>query len=144
MSKTKLLPTFSDPSLQKSVKELSPKIDSYHSGLDEISADIKALENHLQSNGVALNVNVSIRSYGQNRLYLEWAHWPITDKYRLLVAFYEEAEAKDEYGDSKWQFAEHKPLIECPASVRVDAIKWLPGLVDKIKEGIVELNTVKT
>jgi len=143
MSKTKELPTFSDPSLQKAVKELSPKIDSYHSGLDKISADIKALETHLQNNGIALDVTKYLGTYLEKRIYLRWAHWTITDTYRLLVDFHEETERELEFGEHEWKLTDQKPLIECPASVRVEAVKGLPELVDKIKKGIAEMGEPK-
>ena len=144
MNNTQETPTFSDSALQKAVKELSPKIDSYHKSLDKISADIKSLETYLQKNGIGLDKSVGIGTYHEKEYSLRWEHWEPENKHRLTVAIYKDTGEKDENGWPEFKEENAYPLIECPAGIRIWANEYLPSLVKEIKEAVVEMGKAKT
>src|SRR5437870_1992245 len=129
-------PTFKNPSLSRAVESLEPKIKDFTSNLEAISQDIKALEKWLQESGFCYPCEVELSSSGwaqkinKIRNFFEWATtkngaineyllWDKDEKskaWRIMYLKKKYVEVSD-IGEE----LEKKPLIECPAEIRIQA-----------------------
>ena len=157
---TPLRPTVSDPALQATLDECGPNIENYHANLDNISNDIKAVEQYFASSGVRVERGIAF-AFGpiihddtysplsQVIELLRWAPDPKNpDRWRLLWTrvnvrppdMPDEKElfvsARDATFQGRAEILDDKPLLETPLNVRHAAHAYLSELVRELSGAV--------
>jgi len=152
MSKQKIS-SYNNPKLQETVNASSPAFESYLSSLDKISEDIKNLEQFLQGMGICKDFKeYYIDDSDTHATILEWSVDEKSGKYRLNYAVYEYIDGDPcfpigEFHERDFKLVSRTPLIETPATIRLDVAECLPLFlkifakeIEKLKD--IELNPV--
>ena len=117
---------FNNPALQDAVSEVGDKLAGFNDRLDAISADIKQLENWLQSTGFCISFDVLASS---ETGYNEFIRWQECGKsWRIMY----DCVMRDFVGGIEYR--DFKPLIETKAEIRLRCMQALPEFVKEAAE----------
>jgi hypothetical protein len=117
-------PKFHDPDLAVQLATAAPRIESFTTRLNNLSADIKSLESYLERSAVRVRVCVTLseRLNGGGE-YVTWDQNGSPERWRI---WYEKGLGGSFINDDAI------PLIEAPVDVRVRARRLLPELLRNV------------
>ncbi|GEM_PF-5128729 len=141
------VPALNDSKISDALESADSVFDTYQNSLDRISDDIKNLEAYLQSKGITCELEFPFRNTDEGYDNLAWTKDESSNKFRLHCVFFKWARTADgkdlaynEDGGSIEVFHKKTPLIQCCSSVRIEAVKSLPRLVEELSEKVAALN----
>lgn len=133
MKKTSTHPrtSFSNPNLQDALQESTPIFDSHKNYLDQLSKEIKDLEDFIRDKGINIEYTMYLEEApgdetGLFGSYLKWKRDKNSNKFRLMYAFHKDGELPDHDEPSG------RPLLEMPVDIRIHGYQFLPQFVKEL------------
>lgn len=121
-------PSFHSTDLCVALEQAAPRIEAFVATLDQVSEDIKLLEEYLDKSGVRVPATVEVGLGAGEPGVSERLSWSCVEDTRRWRIMYERR-----IGTGT---PDRRPLIEAPAETRLDAYLALPDLLKAVAERV--------
>jgi|GEM_PF-5288367 hypothetical protein len=145
MSRGILLPSLNSQSLSNTLKKVKPCLENYKAQLDNLTSDIKEVENFIRASGVAQsfyctvvywmenpeeNIGLAPKSQGRFWDILSWERHEESKSFRLMHSLWYE----DHYENQDVVFS--KPLLESSVNTRKRVFPYLNKFIEELSSAI--------